>query len=255
VSRLERSQGLLHPPGCASWIGMREARRRHTQRLLERHRWALRALARFPFVRLVALSGACAHGNAADNDVDVFLVTRKGRAWSVLAALMLLSKLFGLRRSLCLNYTIDEDALAVPERDFYTAAEIAGMRPLAGRATYRSFVARNAWVGERFPNFFARHLRDSETVPEAGAPRLLEAVLDLGLAPLAEAVSRSLLGAYLAWRGRGRRGVSLSPQRLKLHLDDHGPRLVQAFARALGSQAPRVAERPLRDAEGMESVF
>jgi glycosyltransferase involved in cell wall biosynthesis len=98
-----------------------------------RHRRALQALQHFPYVRLVALSGACAHENASDDDVDVFLVVRAGRAWSVSLALMVLSKLLGLRRALCLNYTLDESALPLPERDLFTAAELVGMRPLAGR--------------------------------------------------------------------------------------------------------------------------
>src|SRR5207247_6839343 len=124
--------GLVYLRGQEEGLALRRRRREHTAALLRRHQTALRALARFPFVRLAAISGACAHDNATDNDVDVFLVVRQRRAWSVYLALVLLSRWLGVRRSLCLNYLLDESALALVERDCFTASEIAGMRPLAG---------------------------------------------------------------------------------------------------------------------------
>jgi len=236
--RLVSSGGQVHPRGRERWIGERDGRRRHTRRLLERHGRLLRLLGRFPFVKLVALSGACAHDNAADDDVDVFLVTRRGRAWAVSLALTLLAKAAGVRRTLCLNYLVDEDAMALPERDVFTAFEIVGLKPLAGRSAYRRFVDANRWAAERFPNFFARHQELSESVPEPACPRWLEVVLDLGPAQALEAASRRLLGAWLRGKGAGRPGVVLTAHRLKLHTHDHAPRLLEAFGRAL------------RDAEG-----
>jgi glycosyltransferase involved in cell wall biosynthesis len=235
--RLAFAGDLVYLRGRDDRVVLRAERRLHTEALLVRHQRHLRALGSFPFVRLVALSGACAHENATDDDVDVFLMTRSGRAWSVMLALMVLSKLLGVRRSLCLNYVVDEEGARLPERDLFTAAEIVGMKPLRGREAYRRFVSLNAWVGARFPNFFAGHRESSEGVPEVGCPRWIEGLLDLGPAPLAEAVSRALLGRYLRRKGRGRPGVVLGPHRLKLHTDDHAPRLTAAFAEALRSLA------------------
>lgn len=231
--RVAESGGLVHPPGRVDWLAKHDERHRHTRALLARHRLALEALKRFPYVRLVALSGACAHDNASDDDVDVFLVARAGRGWAVYLALMLLSKLVGLRRTMCLNYLVDETALALPERDLYTAAELVGMRPLAGRAAYLRLVASNLWLAPRFPNFAASFPAWSAGIPERAGSPALERVLDLGLAPLFERFSRAVLGSYLRWRTRGRPGVRLEPHRLKLHTEDHGPRLVAAFESAL----------------------
>jgi hypothetical protein len=208
---------------------MRRERKRRTSDLLDAHGPLLRAVAGFPFVRLLALSGGCAHDNATDSDVDVFLVVRRGRAWAVCLALMLLSKALGRRRTLCVNYLVDEDGLALPERDLFTAAEIVGLRPLAGGPAYVRFVEANAWVAERFPNFFWMR-RDIARVSPAGGPRWLEAALDLGLAPLLEGLSRRLLGARFRRKWDGAAGVVLSPHRLKLHPIDHGPGLRAAFA-------------------------
>jgi hypothetical protein len=239
--RVDVGDGQVFLPGRTEWLAVKAARHAHTQELLARHRWVLAALARFPYVRLMALSGACAHDNASDDDVDVFLIVREGRAWGVFACLLVLSKLLGLRRSLCLNYTIDDAALALPEHDLFTACEVVGLLPLAGRSAYRRFVAANPWLAERFPNFAEGFARWSEAVPErAGAP-WLERLLDLGLAPLFERAARALLGAYLGWRARGCPGVRLEPHRLKLHTEDHGPRLAAAFQYALDHPS---GERP-----------
>jgi hypothetical protein len=229
--RLALTDGFVHPRGCEEWLQLRDERQRHTEELLGRHASVLRLLTRFPFVRLVALSGGCAHDNATDGDVDVFLIVRRGRAWAVCLALMLLSKLLGVRRTLCLNYIVDESGARLPEHDLFTAAEIMGMKPLAGRDAYRRFVAANAWVADWYPNFFASPADDA-AVGDAGAPRWLEGALDLGPAPLLEIGSRRLLGAYLRRKARGLPGVVLAAERLKLHMQDHGPGLRTAFAEA-----------------------
>jgi len=230
--RLAMTQGFVHPRGYEEWLGLRRERRERTAHLLGRHRRFLRALSHVPFVRLVALSGACAHENATDDDVDVFLMVRRGRAWAVTAALMVASKVLGTRRTLCVNYVLDEDAASLPEEDLVTASEIVGMRPLAGGRGYRRFVAANAWVARYFPNFYAAHGEESASVPDVSCPRSIEALLDLGPAPLLEALSRRILGAWLGRQG-GAPGVVLSDGRLKLHIQDHRPRLEAAFEAAL----------------------
>jgi hypothetical protein len=242
--RLEVTDGFVHPKGRREWIALRDARGQHTERLLRRHLWLLHLLGRFPFVRSVALSGACAHGNATDDDVDVFLIVRSGRAWAVCLALMLLCKLAGVRRTLCLNYIVDEDALALPENDVFTAFEIVGLKPLAGRDAYTRFVAANSWVADRFPNFFAGYRIRAAAVPEVPALGWRERLLDLGPAPVLEAVSRRLLGARLRRKTYGRPGVVLSPHRLKLHTLDHAPAVLDAFHRALGQTMGCRERRP-----------
>jgi hypothetical protein len=235
LSRSLRLQGgLVVLRGREDWLALRRERAERTVRLLEAHRAALERIARFPFVRLVALSGSCAHGNAADGDVDVFLIGKAGRAWVVTLALFALCRAMGVRRTLCLNYVVDEEALALPERDLFTAAEIVGMRPLAGGAAYRRFVRANAWAAVRFPNFFASFEAFATGAGAAGSPRL-EALLDRGPAPLLESFARRVLGARLARRTRGCPGVVLSPHRLKLHTRDHRPELSAAFAAALAA--------------------
>lgn len=227
--RLEFTGEHVFPRGRDASVDLHRERRRRTDALLAAHRSLLRMVAAFPFVRMVALSGACAHDNATDSDVDVFLVVRRGRAWGVCLALMMLTKALGRRRTFCVNYLVDEDGLSLPEQDLFTAAEIVGLRPLAGGPAYLDFVEANAWVAERFPNFFWMR-RGSARVPRAGASRWLERALDAGPAPALEALSRRFLGERFRRQWDGVAGVCLSPHRLKLHPIDHGPGLRAAFA-------------------------
>jgi hypothetical protein len=238
--RLEMAGEHVYLRGREACLDLHHERRRHTSALLDAHRRLLRAAARFPFVRLLALSGACAHDNATHSDVDLFVVARRGRAWSVFLGLTLLGAVLGGRRAVRVNYVVDEDGLALPERDLFTAAEIVGMRPLAGGEAYCSFLEANAWVAARHPNFFAAHQREPPNLPEAGARRWIERALDLGPAPLVEAFSRLLLGAYLRRKARGRSGVVLAAGCLKLHTQDHAPHLNATFAHRLAA----LEERP-----------
>ncbi len=229
--RLSVTEGLVHPRGCEAWIGLRRKRGARAKALVERHRRALRLLACCPFVRLVALSGGCAHDNATDEDVDVFLVVKRARAWCVFGAVMVVAKAFGLRRTLCVNYVVDEAAQSLPERDLFTASEIVGMRPLAGAEAYDRFALANAWVLDLFPNF-ARRGREAQDIGPAGAGRFCEAVLEMGPAPALEWLTRRVLGPYLRKKAHGGLGVVLEATRLKLHLHDHGPELLTAFEAA-----------------------
>ena len=153
--------------------------------------------------------------------------------------------LLGVRRTLCLNYIVDEAQLALPERDLFTAAEIVGLRPLAGAPTYRLFIEANRSLAERYPNFLARQAALCRRLAPAGAPRWLEALLELGPAPLLEAAARLLLGRRLRRKLGDAPGVDLSPHRLKLHSQDHRPRVGAAFADAL--------RRYGLDADGMQA--
>jgi hypothetical protein len=231
-SRLEWSDGWLYPRGKRAYLALRRERKARAEELVAGHERALDLLARLPYVRLVALSGACAHGNATDDDVDVFLVVKAGRAWSVFVALMVLCKLAGLRRSLCLNYVVDEGAIGLPERDVFTAAEVVGLRPWAGALAYRQLVEANGWVGGLFPNFW-RMPKPSPRIEAAGASRVLERLLDLVVVPLVEPLARRVVGSHLRSKSRGAAGVVLSAARLKLHLHDHREVLLASFEAAL----------------------
>ena len=113
-------------------------------------------IARMPFVRMVALTGALAMGNASseNDDYDYLIVTEPGRLWMTRAMVIALvvrpAALVGFE--ICPNYIVTSDHLIVSQRDLYTAHELAQMVPLAGHDLYQMFRRSNAWTDAFLPN-------------------------------------------------------------------------------------------------------
>ena len=222
-----------------------EANRR-TQKLLERERFAIDLVRRCPFVRMVALSGATAHDNARDEDIDLFVVTSEGRTWAVALLLHVAMKLLRRRKTICLNYFVGEDKLALSEHDAFTASQIVALKPLAGRGVLYRLVRANSWGTRFFPNFWRefRSLVPSEPEPPVGS-FLLETALSFFGGGLFERLGRFFLGAYLRRRlsdAVDAFSVKLEPGIVKLHFKDHGAMLNREFstlqAKASGPSEP-----------------
>lgn len=112
-------------------------------------------LARLPFVRMVALTGALTMRNASDedDDLDYLLVTIDGRVWLARAFAILLVRLGRLRGvEICPNYVLAETVLEQQKRDLFMAHEVAQMTPLYGHPFYVRMRMRNTWVKDMLPN-------------------------------------------------------------------------------------------------------
>ncbi|MFQ5789326.1 MAG: glycosyltransferase family 4 protein [Acidobacteriota bacterium] len=250
-ARVERRGLYYFLRGRGRDIRKRWGRERSTRDLLLRHRAALDRLCRAPYVRMVALSGAAAHGNAADGDIDLFLIAAPGRTWAVSFLLFVAAKLAGLRHVMCVNYLVSEKSLALPERDPFTANQIVSLKPLAGRPDYLRFVKANDWGAAYFPNFwklFRECAPSNSSCPPAGS-FWLEALLSFGGGWLLERTGRLLLGGYLRFKHR-RAGcpssVKLEGECIKLHFKDHGAPLgarLQAILGEIDDEAKAVAGR------------
>ncbi len=124
-----------------------------------------RLIARFPFVRGVALSGTISKGVfSRGDDVDFFVITSPGRLWICRVLLMGFKRLFLLnsRRTFCINYLVTEDHLEVPDHNLFTATEIAWLMPTVNTALFDRFNEKNAWVEDFLPQWKAA------TSPHAG---------------------------------------------------------------------------------------
>ena len=142
-------------------------------------RRAARIIARLPWVKLIAVTGALAMENADEHDdIDVMIVTSESRLWLVRPLVMVLVSLFFKRRrpnsahlanvpnlanTVCLNLWLDETALAIPEhqRNLYTAHELAQMRPIVNKdQTYERIMSTNSWLKKYLANVPIASLRD-----------------------------------------------------------------------------------------------
>jgi hypothetical protein len=236
-SAIEFRDGLFFPTGRGAWVQERWGREVRSLAFLQRHRRLLALICALPFVRLVALSGSLAALNADHRaDLDLFVITRGRRAWVVTLAVILLARLTGRRRALCLNFVMTDDSL-----------------PLVGQDTYRRFVAANPFVSQFYPNF-----RPEDRSPFAielgrvarGAKAISEWLLG-GASLVLDRLSRVIYCRHLnrraaSWRSPAQ--VRLSADCVKLHTRSHRSSVLARFEdacrEALATSAHAGASHP-----------
>jgi predicted nucleotidyltransferase len=117
-------------------------------------------LARFPFVKGIAISGSLSKNFAdEDSDIDLFIIAAKNRLWIARTLMHCFKKLaFLVKREhyFCMNYYIDEEELQIREKNIYTAIEIATLMPLHGDTTFEQFYMANNWTRNHLPNKYMR---------------------------------------------------------------------------------------------------
>ena len=251
---VERRDGFFFPEGRGDLVGERGRREARSDAFLAEHRLALRLICALPFTRLVALSGSVAHRNLEPNgDLDLLIVTRGKRVWTVTVALLVLTKLLRRRRSVCANFVLADTHLVLDQRDLFTANQVIHLQPLFGGEVIDEFRAANPFVARCYPNSGIRPPQAPRVDARVGWLGLLKRTLEAALAlpsPVIEAVCRR---AY-AWHLRRRAGSWRSPEQvrlqsdyLKLHTQSHRASVLNRFdaavdralAHAVSDAAPR----------------
>jgi len=227
----------------------REGRARHRLGLAKRYAAWLRWV---PFLRMVALSGSQAAGNAQqDSDLDFFILTEPKRLWIVQLCAGLLRH-FGswkLGISICPNFFLTLDSLTLTEQDLYMAREIAQVQPLEGRAGYCDFLEANGWVRGILPNLdlSARASATPELVRSKLAARLEKILSGFAGDMLDRLIHGGLLAYYrlrLAGRGWSLREIRnwYTIRHQKVMHGGYGPvvmaRFRQSVERRLGGPIP-----------------
>ncbi|MCC6613727.1 MAG: hypothetical protein IT320_09635 [Anaerolineae bacterium] len=231
--------GFFMRVGREDLIDLRRSREDASQALWDAALSYGRWMARVPFVRMVALTGALAVRNAvASDDIDYLIVTRGGRVWMARAFAILLVRLARLRGvELCPNYVLAENALAQERQDIFMAHEVAQMIPLYGRALYERMRHENGWVLAQMPNA-QDAFHDGGEADIGGGWRLIKRALE-GL------LGGALGDAFEAWeRARKLRRFApklqsayhharLDAQHVKGHFNDHGHPALHAYIERL----------------------
>jgi hypothetical protein len=233
---IDHRDGFFFPVGRVDLVAERRRREARSRRFLHQHDGLLRLLCAVPFTRLVALSGSIAHLNLEpDGDLDLFIVTRGRRVWTVSVLLLLLTKLLRRRRVICANFVLADSHLGLDTQDLFTANQVLHLKPLIGAEVLDAFVAANPFVTRFYPNALSqrsdRSLLKGWTRGVFGIKASIELALGLP-APLVEAACRRLY----AWHLRRRSGAWRSPDQvrlqydyLKLHTQSHRHAVVDRF--------------------------
>ncbi len=231
--------GFFFPAGREDLVGERRRREARSRGFLQQHRRMLRLVCALPFTRLVALSGSIAHLNLEpDGDLDLFIITRGRRVWTVTVALLVLARLLRRRRIVCANFVLADTHLALEQQDLFTANQVLHLKPLAGGDLLGRFVAANPFVARFYPNAGARGLAPMIEPPSRAlraAKRALEWALWLP-SPIIEAASRRLYAWHLHRRAttwRSPEQVRLQSDYLKLHTQSHRQTVLDRFEMAV----------------------
>ena len=248
---IEYRDGWYFPAGRCDLIAVRSRREALSRELLDRDRRILALVSRMPFVRVVALSGSLAHLNAEGSaDLDLFVITAPNRVWSVTLAVLALSRLFGWRKHLCMNYVISERAMKIAPKDLFSANQIIHLRPVCGHSVFARFLHANTFVTRFYPNFALPRPQASSAKP------WFERLLSLGPAQIAEAVSRIVYRRHLrrkaaTWQSRDQ--VRLAPECLKLHTSSHRASILARFDQAMIDALQRIEDDAPREVAASRS--
>jgi hypothetical protein len=238
-NRVRQIDGYVTARGREALVQRRLERTRSSVRLWRRAQRFVRVLSWLPFVRMVAVTGALAVSNsAAGDDIDVLIVTAPHRVWlarALAVALVYAGHLLG--DTLCPNYVISENALALSNHSLFVAHEFAQMVPMYGRDVYDRMRAANTWIEAMLPNMVCPVSAEIERQPGLivrTLKRALEALLSGRLGDRLESweMERKLrkFQPQLGWPDGD---AILDRDHVKGHFQDYGGPVMRSYTERL----------------------
>jgi hypothetical protein len=228
-------EGFFFPFGRDELIAERLRREYRSRKFLKRYRPLLRLLCTVPFTRMIALSGSVAHLNLeAGGDLDVFIITRGRTVWMVTVAVLLLTRVLGVRRTICANLIMSDERLAVDQQDLFTANQVVHLKPVLDDHVLDGFRAANPFVQRYYPNWRGPS-EETFIVPLGTVLPRMKRASEMVLAwavPFLESLCRYSYARHLRRRSRTWRSpdqVQLRPDYLKLHSSSHRRSVLDRF--------------------------
>lgn len=143
------------------------------------YRWVFKAT---PFLLGAFVSGSVAGGRAREeSDIDILVIAKKGRIWTVRFFLTLWTTCLGIRRKgsnianrLCFNHYITDASLEIPFQGLYNAHTYIHLIPLINREReFETFFQKNTWIKIYFFNALCIR-KEEEYMYKFPHPRVLE---------------------------------------------------------------------------------
>ena len=235
--RLSQRQEYFTLPGRE---GIVETRRRRALASAQMWQQAVRyglTIARLPFVRMVAVTGALTMDNVdPGDDVDYLIVTAPDRLWLCRAMVIELVVKPAARRGIeiCPNYLLSERALVLPEQNLFTAHEVVQMVPLSGLSIYRRLCRLNDWAARFLPNAYGQPRQvDTGRLRRHAARRVAEPILRTRVGGWLERWEMARKVERLTREGGGTPEAAFCSDWCKGHFGDHGRMVREGFARRL----------------------
>lgn len=164
--KIVSKNGYSFISGREGLVYKRNIRKRYSEKKIAIAKKAAGFLRIIPTIKMIGVTGSVAMYNADRyDDIDLLIITSKGKLWTTRLIAYLLLKLFGFKlrkpflkdvnNKLCLNMWIDESDLIWKKsaRNIYTAHEILQIIPLFTKdGVYDSFMSANGWALKYWPN-------------------------------------------------------------------------------------------------------
>lgn len=163
---LEKSDGYYFLPGRSDLCGLRKAKILLAEKKYKKVSRIVRLFSFIPWIKMVAISNIIGQDNVKeDSDIDLFIITEKGRIWITRFATVVTVKLLGLRPrpnnvkdKICLSFFVSTENLDLKKLmmfdDVYFYHWLANLMPVYGQSDhYRSLIGENGWLLEKMPNW------------------------------------------------------------------------------------------------------
>lgn len=156
--------GFYFIKGRQAIVATRMSRYLLAEKKFHKAKRIIRILRFVPYIKMIGICNTLAYNNSRSKaDIDLFIITRRGRIWQSRFFVAGFLKIFGLRPSgtntqdtLCASFFIDEDhldleSLAIKD-DIYLPYWITQVVPVYDEGCYQQFMEANSWIKIHLPN-------------------------------------------------------------------------------------------------------
>lgn len=241
--QVSRTSGFFTLAGRESIVESYQQRARYSKQLWAKAAAYGKLIARLPFVRMVAVTGALAMNNATPgrgptgilpgDDIDYLIVTVPERLWLCRALVILLVRFAALRGdTICPNYFLSERAVTFEQQNLYTAHELVQMVPLSGEEIYTQMRNKNTWSDKFLPNAKSQPQSSYADQKQRSNGQMVSIIESPVFSPLTSLLEKwEMERKVQRFQDQAREGteVSFCADWCKGHFDGHGSKTMRAF--------------------------
>lgn len=228
--------GCYFISGRDSIVDTRLRRFNYTDRKMKRALWVTRVFKFIPWIKMVAVGNIIGSNNLRDgSDIDLFVVTQKGRVWLTRLCCVVLMKILRLRPQpgkekdkICLSFYVSEAALEFEElmlskNDVYFIYWLVGLVPIYDTENvYDNFIQKNKWIQECLPNWQKTEMsaRRNAGKPFSIIYRDMVDIFIGGLEGFARKIQNKKMSPEIKKEMNKNTNVVVGAEILKLHVND-----------------------------------
>lgn len=237
-TKINCQQGFYFLVGREATIRTRLSRYNIAERKFKKAKKISQILVLIPYVKLIAVCNNLALSNVrAESDIDLFIITSKGRIWITRFLSVMILKILRLRPTegdtrdkICLSFLISEDYLNLREfclesGDIYFYYWLGHLAPIYEEVgIFDKFVEANNWLKEFLPNTRAYETNRRRQVKLGMVGRAIKRInkIIFGLIPekLIKKIQLNNLAPQLKQLANLDTRVVINDQVLKFHAND-----------------------------------